>query len=158
MASRTRLANRTWVRLARTALVFVALGLPAWAFWIEPASLFNHDYDVTLENWPPECDGLQIAVLADLHVGSPYNGLDALKDVIALTDRAQTDLVLLAGDFVIQGVVGGTFVPPEASAELLGRLSAPTFAVLGNHDRRAHPWWPGLPARHRQTDRAFGLR
>ena len=130
------LSRRKWTRFAQVALGCVAVGFATWAFWIEPASLRNQGYDVTLQRWPAECDGLRIAVLADLHVGSPYNGLDALEEVIDLTEQAEVDLVLLAGDFVIHGVVGGTFVAPEASAKVIGRLSAPAFAVLGNHD-----WW-----------------
>ena len=114
----------------------LALGLAGWAFWLEPASLRNQDYHVTLQRWPSECDGLRVAILADLHVGSPYKGLEALEAVVDLAEQAKVDLVLLAGDFVIHGVVGGNFVTPEASAKVIGRLSAPAFAVLGNHD-----WW-----------------
>lgn len=34
-------------------------------------------------------------------------------------------MVLLAGDLVIQGVLGGAFVSPEESAEILKDLTAP---------------------------------
>jgi hypothetical protein len=73
-------------------------------------------------------------------VGSPHNGIANLTRVVDLTQRADPDLVLLAGDYVIHGVPGGSFVSPEESAEALARLSAPAgvFAVLGNHD-----WWLG---------------
>jgi predicted MPP superfamily phosphohydrolase len=79
-----------------------------------------------------------VAVLADLHIGSPYNGLPKLEQIVALTQAASPDLILLAGDYVIHGVVGGQFVPPEEFAAVLGRLSAPAgvYAVLGNHDWR----------------------
>lgn len=89
-----------------------------------------------LGNWPPQCNGLKIAVLADLHVGSPYKGMAALEEVVRLTNEVQADLVLLPGDFVIQGVVGGSFVAPERAAGTLAEIRAPlgTFAVLGNHD------------------------
>jgi predicted MPP superfamily phosphohydrolase len=45
---------------------------------------------------------------------------------------------VLLGDYVIHGLVGGTFVEPEITAEVLGGLRAPggVVAVLGNHD-----WW-----------------
>lgn len=109
-----------------------------WGFWIEPASLKQRSTNVALPNWPASCSGFTIAVLADLHVGSPYNGLDSLERVIDQTLAAKPDLVLLPGDFVIHGVVGGSFVPPEDAAASLGRLAenVQTFAVLGNHD-----WW-----------------
>ncbi len=64
--------------------------------------------------------------------------MSKLDEIIGLTQAAAPDLILLAGDFVIHGVVGGRFEPPEAIAQALGRLRAPAgvYAVLGNHD-----WW-----------------
>jgi len=115
-----------------------ALGLGLWAFWLEPASLYNEDHELTLPGWPKSCDGLRVAVLADLHVGSPFNGIDKLEQIVDLTLKAKPDPILLAGDYVIHGVVGGKFVEPETIAKGLQRLAAPlgVFAVLGNHDQR----------------------
>jgi predicted MPP superfamily phosphohydrolase len=138
-------------RLASTVIGLTVLGLGVWAFWIEPAGLGNEDYDLTLDTWPSQCDGFRVAVLADLHVGSPHQGLEALEETIELTERAQPDLVLVAGDLVIHNVIGGTFVSPEASAAVIGRLSAPVFAVLGNHD-----WWLD-PVRVRAALEAEGI-
>ncbi len=114
----------------------VALGLGLWAFWLEPASLFNEDHDLRLPSWPQSCNGLRVAVLADLHVGSPFNGVAKLNKIVDLTLKAKPDLILLAGDYTIHGVPGGTFVAPETMAKGLQRLAAPlgVFAVLGNHD------------------------
>ena len=79
---------------------------------------------------------LRIAVLTDLHVGSPFNGISKLRETVDRTNAAQPDMVCILGDLVIQGVLGGRFVPPEAIATELGRLraAAGVFAVLGNHD------------------------
>ena len=92
-------------------------------------------------------------MLADLHVGSPFNGPDKLDRVIARTGQAHPDLILLAGDFVIHGVRGGTFTPPEQIATALRQLSAPlgVWAVLGNHD-----WWFDAP-RVRAALEAVGI-
>ena len=125
-------------RWIAASLVLVALSLGAWAFWLEPSSLRNEVHQIRLPAWPDQCDGFRIALLADLHVGSPYNGATKLREIVELTRRAEPDLILLLGDFVIHGVVGGSFVSPEDSARELGRLVAPAgvYAVLGNHD-----WW-----------------
>jgi hypothetical protein len=130
-------ATRT-LRRGGTALAMAVAGLLVWAVWVEPASLRNEDHALDIPGWPTGCEGLRVAVLTDLHVGSPFNGLDKLDAIIALTERARPDLILLAGDYVIRGVPGGTFVAPEDIAARLGGLSAPlgVFAVLGNHD-----WW-----------------
>jgi uncharacterized protein len=126
------------LKRAALAVGLVALATLTWGFLIEPGLLRNDDYEIALEHWSSECSGLRIAVLADLHVGSPFNGLDKLDRIVALTEKAAPDLILLAGDYVISGVPGGHFTPPEAIARSLSRLSAPlgTWAVLGNHD-----WW-----------------
>jgi predicted MPP superfamily phosphohydrolase len=107
-----------------------------WAFWWEPASVYNEVHDLRLAAWPSECSGLRVAVLSDLHVGSPYNGISKLEKIVSVTLAAEPDIILLAGDYVIHGVLGGRFTPPEEIAESLARLAAatPVYAVLGNHD------------------------
>ncbi|ODT44428.1 MAG: phosphohydrolase [Nitrospira sp. SCN 59-13] len=122
------------------------VALAGWGFWWEPASLSTREYDLVLPGWPAAAGDLRIAVLADLHTGSPHNDLEKLQEVVDATNRAHPDLVLLAGDFVAHGVVGGQVVEPEASARVLRALHAPVgvYAVLGNHD-----WWfDGPRVRH----------
>jgi predicted MPP superfamily phosphohydrolase len=134
------LAKAKWTESAKVlvGLLFLPIGLGTWAFWLEPASLSNHRHELSIPGWPAECDGFRVAVLADLHVGSPLNGLDKLREIVDLTLERQPDLILLAGDYVIHGVLGGRFVAPEDAAAELAALAAPAgvFAVLGNHD-----WW-----------------
>jgi len=105
-----------------------------WSFWLEPASLRLREECIPIA--APLRQPLRIAILTDLHVGSPYNGLHKLDEIVSRTNAAAPDLVLVLGDLVIQGVVGGTFVAPEEIARKLGSLKprSGTFAVLGNHD------------------------
>lgn len=118
--------------------LLVGATLILWAFVFEPASLRTVTYELPVPGWPRQCSGLRVAVLADLHIGSPFNGQGKLDRVVRMINEAQPDLVLLTGDYVIQNVLGGTFVPPEAIAATLRQLSPRlgTWAVLGNHD-----WW-----------------
>ncbi|GMR21713.1 MAG: metallophosphoesterase [Acidobacteriota bacterium] len=124
----------------RALLILPAFGLclVGWTFYYEPSSLEVRRYELTLAGWPHDLDGIEIALLSDLHVGSPYYGLDKLEEVVRRVNASEPDLVLLAGDYVIDGVSGGRFVPPEEIAFVLAELDAPlgVFAVLGNHD-----WW-----------------
>ena len=132
------------VSISSGLLVVLAL----WAFCLEPSSLHNAAYRLSVSNWPVACAGFKIALLADLHVGSPFNGLSKLDQIVQLTNAANPDLVVLAGDYVIHGVLGGTFVDPERIAASLARLQARVgvYAVLGNHD-----WWYDA----RRIQRAF---
>lgn len=120
------------------AFFAVALCLGVWAFWLEPASIRISEHHLTIPNWPKACSGLRVAVLADLHVGSPFNDIENLRKIIEITQQTKPDLVLLPGDFVIHGVMGGNFEAPEGVAKLLGNINAAIgiYAVLGNHD-----WW-----------------
>lgn len=129
---------RSWRSRVARGLFGVGVVLALWAFVFEPATLRVRETTLELERWPAGLDGLRVAVLADLHTGSPWNGRGNLERIVRETNAAGPDLVLIAGDLVIQGVVGGRFVSPEASAEILGGLEAPlgVYAVLGNHD-----WW-----------------
>lgn len=114
------------------------LALCVDGFYIEPARLVERDYSLPLSHWPMQCDGLRVDVVADLHVGSPRNGIDKLDRVVALLAQSDADIVLMAGDYVILKVLAGTYVRPEVIAEHLRPLTARkrVYAVLGNHD-----WW-----------------
>ena len=118
-------------------LVLIALvgACGAWAFLIEPATLRVREYRLEVPGFASVAP-LRVALLADLHVGSPHNGTDKLQEIVRRTNEAHPDLVLLLGDYVIGGVYGGKYVPPETTGEILGRLEAPlgVWAVLGNHD------------------------
>lgn len=131
--------------MRRRAVLATLLGAPLvlvlWAFVLEPSSLVVNRYELLLPLWPQEQDGLLVALLSDLHVGSPFNGVDKLEEVVARVNGARPDVVLLAGDYVVSGVRGGAFVPPETTASILVKLDAPlgVYAVLGNHDH----WYDG---------------
>ncbi len=123
-------------------LVLVALPgllLSGWAFYLEPSSLGVRRHVIQVPEWRAPNGALRIALLGDFHVGSPFNDLVKLREIVEVTNRQRPDLILLAGDYVIQGVFGGTPVSPEEIASVLGGLQAPAgvYAVLGNHDY----WW-----------------
>jgi uncharacterized protein len=105
-----------------------------WSVWLEPASLWTDEQTLTVP-WST-AHPLRVAVLTDLHIGSPFNHVAKLRAAVARTNAAAPDVICILGDLVIQGVIGGTFVAPETIADDLGRLRAgtATIAVLGNHD------------------------
>ncbi|HKQ79768.1 MAG TPA: metallophosphoesterase [Blastocatellia bacterium] len=119
------------------ALICAAFAV-TWAFIIEPSSLILRETQIRLPSWPESLKGLRIAVISDLHAGSPYITIDKIRQIVETTNAAQPDLILLPGDFVTQGVLGGSFMEPETLASSLKGLRAKigVFATLGNHD-----WW-----------------
>jgi predicted MPP superfamily phosphohydrolase len=136
------LRSKPWIRIISIALLAAPFLVALWAFAIEPSMLVVHRRRIELPGWR---DDLRIAVLGDLHVGSPHVGLDKLRKIVERTNAENPAVVVLLGDFVIggprgngQGVRGGGFIEPEMTARELKNLHAPlgVYAVLGNHD-----WW-----------------
>jgi predicted MPP superfamily phosphohydrolase len=128
-----RLRRRIWLSiLIGTGCAILVSGVRA--FWLEPASLTIVQERINLR-WFAR-GSVRIAILTDLHVGSPFNGIAKLREVVDRTNAVRPDLVCILGDLVIQGVIGGHFVAPEEIAAELRRLRATAgiFAVLGNHD------------------------
>jgi uncharacterized protein len=89
--------SRSPVLRKRLKMVFVAaaslVGLVSmWALWWEPASLRVLE-DCVAVKWP-HARSLRVAVLTDLHVGSPFNGVDKLREIVRHTNTAAPDAIL----------------------------------------------------------------
>jgi uncharacterized protein len=81
---------------------------------------------------------LRIAFFSDLHAGSPHINEDYIKNLVQRINALSPDLILIGGDIVINGVIGGHPISIDRIASLLKELKAPLgiYSVLGNHD-----WW-----------------
>ncbi len=119
-------------------LVLAGLALATYATLVEPDRLVVRRLDFASPLWPAGRPPLRIVAIADIHAGAPHIDRGKLAEIARLANAEAPGLVLLLGDYVIHGVLGGTFMPPEEMAEALSALHARlgTVAVLGNHD-----WW-----------------
>ena len=134
---RSRWLRRRWQRVV-WALAVLMLAFMVWGFIWEPGRLVERDYTLALPGWTPQCEGLRLDVVSDIHTGSPRNGVAHLDRMVQRLLASDSDAVLMAGDYVILKVFLGTYVPPEVIAAHLRPLTARkrVYAVLGNHD-----WW-----------------
>jgi predicted MPP superfamily phosphohydrolase len=85
---------------------------------------------VTLPGLPPELDGLRIALVSDLHVGTFTNG-QIVKRVVEETSRLDADLVLLPGD-LINNALADLSDALDAVSNVQSRHGA--YLCVGNHD------------------------
>ena len=78
-------------------------------------------------------------MISDLHAGAPWIDEAKIDAVVARTNAARPDLILLAGDYVSDNDNGSLRMPLETIADHLQGLEAPlgVYAVLGNHDDAA---------------------
>ena len=127
---------------ALALLLLTLLGLGVYAVAIEPSRLVVNRQELEVPNWPAALSGKKVALLSDLHIGSPFWDLGRLRELVQRVNAERPDLVLLGGDYQINGVFGGKFVAIEPIAAELGQLRASlgVVAVLGNHD-----WWNDGP-------------
>ena len=117
-----------------------------------PRLLRVHEVPLAVPGWPHDLDGLRIAVVGDVHAGSPWTGLDRVHELVRRVVAVRPDLVLLVGDH-LSDVLLGTRLDPEPVAEALAGLKAarPVVGVLGNHD------WDVDGERVRRAFEAAGL-
>jgi predicted MPP superfamily phosphohydrolase len=85
---------------------------------------------VTLPGLPPDLDGLRIALVADLHVGTFTNGA-TVKRVVEETSRLDADLVLLPGD-----LINNALADLSAALDAVGNMQSRhgSYLCVGNHD------------------------
>ena len=114
----------------------ILAALAVYGFWLEPSSIALHRYDVAVAD--ARLKGLKIAVISDLHGGAPYIDIAKIDRIVAMTNGAKPDLILLAGDYAGHVLVVSHPLPIATIAGHLKPLSAPlgVYAVIGNHDRK----------------------
>jgi predicted MPP superfamily phosphohydrolase len=87
------------------------------------------EHEVYVEQLDPRHEGVRIAQLSDIHVGT-LTPVAHVRAAIAAANAAAPDLVVLTGDYVCW-----RRDEAELAGEQLGGLEAPrVLAVLGNHD------------------------
>ncbi len=124
------------------------LGFGGYAL-AEPFRLNMTRYVVTPSRWPSGL-ALRVAVVADLHVCEPWMNMARVNQIVARTNAAAPDVILLLGDYVPSHrmLKFSRMIPHDEWAASLAKLNAPlgVHAVLGNHD-----WWEHTVVQSRRS-------
>lgn len=91
------------------------------------------DYSLELENSTMKNESLNIALIADLHMGYSI-GCEHLQQLVEKLNRLEPDLVCIAGDLFDNQYE--SLEDPEKIAEILGDIQSRygVYACFGNHD------------------------
>ncbi len=81
----------------------------------------------------PAHDGLRVAQLSDFHLGG-FTPDELVRAAIAAANAFAPELIVLTGDYLTRYHLVRKQSGPGVIVERLGGLTAPTVAVLGNHD------------------------
>lgn len=123
-----RFGSRERVLRVGTPLVVLATaGITAYGTY-EADRVAITETTIASPDVPESADGLRVALITDLHVG-PIRGADFTQRVVDLVEGADVDLVVLGGD-----LADGTVRHVGQTLDPLGDLTAPAYAVTGNHE------------------------
>jgi len=142
------------ILIALAVLLVLILSCGIWATLIEPNRLVLRQQSIQVAAWPKEISGLRIALIGDVHTGSPFIDDKKLLRIVELANQQQPDLIVLLGDYMSSESWPNRRVEPEITANHLKDLRAPLgiYTVLGNHD-----WWYN-EGKVRQAFEQVGIR
>ena len=116
--------------------LFALAGLLLLWGLIEPYTIDEQGYEVSLHGLPQSWEGQQVVVIADLQVGMWLDNTLTVRRIVSRLLETRPALVLIAGDFIYHPGEDEGAVIAEAVALVapLAKAGIPTYAVLGNHD------------------------
>lgn len=118
--------NKIIVILAGFFLIFL------YAYNIEPNKLIVNEQDLYLTNWDSSLNGMKIAVVSDLHIGTKRVPLRKVEDVAELVTAQNPDFIFVLGDFDALSIQYSKIPREKISNALSGLRGA--YAILGNHN------------------------
>ncbi len=132
-------ARARWIAAIAIGLFETAYWLNVYAWLVEPNMLVVRHVEIVSEDWRGA--PITIAVLSDVHIGSPHVNAERAERIVSRTNALQPDLVVLLGDYA------GSHEPEEQRSgreqgeitygiASFAALDAPlgVVGVLGNHD------------------------
>jgi uncharacterized protein len=122
--------RRRFFRSASTLAGAFPLVVAVYGFAIERLEYQVRRVAVPVAGLPPELEGLRIAQLSDIHIGS-YMSAAGVRRAVDMANRLRPDLTVVTGDFLTRASD-----PLEACIEELSHLRAPlgVWGCNGNHE------------------------
>jgi uncharacterized protein len=127
------LARRRFVQTASVVAGAIPFAAGAYGFAFERLHYQIHRVDLPVSGLPPTLEGLRIAQLSDIHIGS-YMSAPEVRRAVGMANDLAPDLTVVTGDFL---TAPGD--PLEACIDELSRLRAPlgVWGCNGNHEAYA---------------------
>lgn len=125
-----RLGRRRFIQAATALAGAVPFGAGGYGFFIGRHDYRVHEVDLPVSGLPKELDGLRIAQLSDIHIGSYISAAD-VRRAVGMANELQPDLSVVTGDFIT-----GPNDPLRTCISELARLRAPlgVWGCNGNHE------------------------
>jgi len=130
VGDRVRLDRRRFVQAAGALAGAIPFGAGAYGFLIGRHDYRVHEINLPISGLPRALDGLRIAQLSDIHIGS-YMSAAEVRRAVGLANDLRPDLSVVTGDFIT-----GPNDPLGICIAELARLRAPlgVWGCAGNHE------------------------
>lgn len=109
--------------------------LAVWAFKIEQRLVFINKKHLYVPDNNNKLEGLKVAVISDLHLGSRYINENKLEKIVSAVNNQAPDLIFILGDIdakLITENYKNTLHITNCFKKLKSRHG--TYAIYGNHD------------------------
>jgi hypothetical protein len=117
------------------ALLLAVTIVTAVGYGNATASPRVHRLTLIENQYPARAAPMRLVLFSDLHVGGPQMPTAQVKGIVRQINRLKPDLIIFAGDFMGDGMIGRRYSPAEAIEPLRGlRAGFGSYAVLGNND------------------------
>lgn len=127
-------ARRAWIWVA-ALLVLAPLALLALGYTNATADPVVRRLTLRVPGYPDTAPPVRILLFSDVHVHGPDMPPDRVARIVDQMNALHPDVVVAAGDFIGNSLIGRHYPIAEAIAPL-ARLDARygVYAVLGNND------------------------
>lgn len=141
------LFGRRRIKIFGTAGMVVAVLafiLMWWGALINRFRIDVQEYDVEIPGLPASLDGMTVAQISDMHVGTYGTDTSFVASLVNAVNDLHPDMIVFTGDIVNRHT---SEIEPFISP--LSRLKAPegVLSVLGNHDYGDYYQWPDQEAK-----------
>lgn len=140
---------------AGIAVAVVVFGLMWWGALINRYRIDVREVEFTDPSLPEAFDGMTIAQISDLHVGSYGADTAYVAKVVERVNALHPDMIVFTGDIVNRKTEE---LRPFVSA--LSRLHAPmgVYSILGNHDYGDYYAWTSPHAKQANMDSLYSMQ
>ncbi len=116
-----------------------AFGLMWWGALVNRYNIDVNEVTVEIPNLPASYQGLRLAQISDLHVGSFGEDTDFIEKLVERVNALEPDIIVFTGD-----LVNRRSDEAEPFLPVLAGLHAPlgVYSILGNHDYGDYYNWP----------------
>lgn len=137
--SRSRVCTGVGTALA----VIVFLGMWYGALWGRWQTDVRH-IEVPMQGLPKSFDGLRIAQISDLHVGTWGDDTTMVARIVSQVNALRPDLIVFTGD-----IVNRHSAELQSFMPVLARFHASygVYSIMGNHDYGDYEDWPDAAAK-----------